>query len=152
MSRYRFPLQQVLELREASEKESARGLAEARRLKDDAERTRAELAGARDEERARLASAQGPVGHLQNLTYVLDRMDEKVQHADAVCDEADAEVARTMEAFREAVRKRSALGQLKERRMGEWRHAELDKERKTMDEIALTRHARSEGHDAPGGN
>ncbi|MEQ9400755.1 MAG: flagellar export protein FliJ [Longimicrobiales bacterium] len=155
MAAFRFGLQKVLELREESEKKSAVGLAQARKEAADAERARHDLEAVRDAGRARVAQARGaggPVGHLQNLLYVVDQMDGKIAAAETVCRAADEEVSRSMDSFREAVRQRSAIGQLKERRMGQWRTEEAQKEQKEMDEVALTRHARVDGTNVGSGD
>lgn len=156
MAAFRFGLQKVLELREESEKKSAVGLARARKDAADAERARHDLEAVRDAGRARVAAQArgvgGPVGHLQNLLYVVDQMDGKIAAAETACRAADEEVSRSMDSFREAVRQRSAIGQLKERRMGQWRTEEAQKEQKEMDEVALTRHARVDGTNAGSGD
>lgn len=154
MPRFRFGLEKVLELRERTEQESAAGLARARAEAHRAEAARDALETARSNGRARLAEAHGAggsVGHLQNLSYVLGQVDGKIAEADTACRAAEQEVTRSMASFREAVRQRSAIGQLRDRQEQRWRADESQKERKEMDEIATTRHGRgTEGSGAGG--
>lgn len=154
MARFRFGLQKVLELRERSEKESAAGLARARAAATRAEAARDALKTARSNGRARLAEAHGvggSVGHLQNLSYVLGQVDGKIAEAESACRAAEAEVTRSMASFREAVRRRSAIDQLRDRQEERWRADETQKERKAMDEIATTRHGRGTERSDAGG-
>lgn len=149
---FRFPLQKVLELREQQEKEKAVGLAEARRQAQAAQQARTDLEAVREAGRVGLARAHGKggaVGHLQNMSYVIEALDERVQAADDAFQEAREEVARSMATFHEAVKQRRTIDSLKERRLGEWRTDRARAETKTMDEIAMTRHERGDGRADP---
>jgi flagellar FliJ protein len=146
MTPFRFPLQKVLELREQQEKEKAVGLAQAQQQASVAKEARTDLEAVREAGRVGLARAHGQggaVGHLQNMSYVVESLDERIQEAESVCEEADDEVVRSMKTFHEAVKQRRTIDTLKERRLGEWRTDEARAETKTMDEIAVTRHGRN---------
>lgn len=143
MSRFRFPLQKVLEHRQASERESAEGLARARDEAEAAHQAKENLEAARDAGRARLAQAHGlggAVGHLQNMSYVLGQVDGQIEEADEACREADEQVVEQMKSFQHAVQQRRTIEGLREKKLDQWRSATERQEQKTMDEVALTRH------------
>jgi flagellar protein FliJ len=147
MASFRFRLQPVLELREQQERESAVGLARARSEAEIARQAKDDLEALRDAGRARLAQAHGsggPVGHLQNLAYVVDQVDGQIEHADAACRKADEQVVESMKAFHEAFQLRRSIDQLRTRRLEQWRWDQNRTEQKTMDEVALSRHGRGE--------
>lgn len=147
MAAFRFRLQKVLELREEGERESARGLVEAREGADQARQARDELAAAQDEGRSRLAEAHGAgstVGHLQNMAYVVDRVGDQIEDADEVCREADEQVVDSLRSYHDAFQKRRTMEGLRDRKLGQWRSDEARNERKTMDEAALSRHGRAD--------
>jgi len=144
---FRFRLQSLLELREQGERDSARGLAQARQGAESAQRAKNDLEVARDAGRTRLARAHGAggtVGHMQNLAYVVSRVDEQIQDADALCREAEEEVTAKLEGYHRALRDRKTIEGLRERKLGQWQTDEVRREQKDMDEVALARHGRSE--------
>ena len=154
MSAFRFPLQKVLEYREQAERERAKGLAAARAKSDEAQRARADLEALRDAGRSRLMRAHGSgrtVGHLQNMALVLDQVDEQIENAQAACQQADEQVVENLKSYHEAIQQRKTIDQLRERRLDQWKAEEQQRERKAMDEIAITRHARSDRTSAMGG-
>jgi flagellar protein FliJ len=147
MAAFRFRLQKVLEQREETERVSAKGLAVARAEADTADRAREDLEAAREAGRVRLARAHGSggaIGHLRNLAYVVDRVDDQIRAAAAVCEEANEHVVEKLKSYHRAFTERKTIDQLRERRLEQWREDEARSERKTMDEVALSRHARSD--------
>ena len=154
MAAFRFPLQKVLELKEQREKQSAADLARARKEADEARRARADLESLRDAGRARLVQAHGAggaVGHLQNLAYVVGQVDRQIRDAEEQCRKADEDLVEQVRAFHKAALERRTIGQLRERRLDQWRTHQARDERKTMDEVALSRHGRGDGTYASGG-
>ena len=154
MAAFRFPLDKVLEHRKESERKSAQGLARARGEADAARRAKADLEAVREAGRTRLAEAHGSggaVGHLQNLAYVLGQVEEQIEDADAVCQHADEQVVESIKSFQHAVQQRRTIEGLRERRLGEWRDAEVRDERKAMDDVALMRHGRPDPGSTGGG-
>ncbi len=148
MSAFRFSLEKVLELRKRTEEESARHLATARREADEARRARQALEEARNagfDKLTRAHGAGGAVGHLQNLMYVLAKVDEQIREADAACRRAEEAVAERMRCYHDALRHRKTLDQLREKHLEAWKSEEAREEQKTMDEIALARHGRTGG-------
>lgn len=147
MAAFRFKLQSVLDLRQQKERESAVDLAKARTEADDARRAKEDLEAIRDAGRARLAQAHGAggvVGHLQNLAYVVDQVDDQIERAADECRKADEHVAESLKEFHEAFKKRRSIDQLKTRLLDQWRWEENRTEQKSMDEVAATRHGRSD--------
>lgn len=146
MNAFRFKLDPVLALRERQEKDSAAGLARARRDQDAAQRARSDLEAAVEAGRSRLARAHGaggPAGHLQNLALVVGTVGDHLRAADQRCREAEERVVESMKDFHHAFRKRRTLERLRAKRIEEWRCEQDRGEQKTMDEVALTRHGRA---------
>lgn len=145
MSNFHFPLQKVLELRLEAEQRKARVVAEAQRDARAARQAVVDLEALRSAGRDRLTQAHGgghSVGQLQNLEWVLGRMDRQLAVAHEAVDQADAQVSRCMQEFKKAVQHRQTLDRLKERRREDWNAEERAREQKTMDELALARHVR----------
>jgi len=153
MTAFRFRLQKVLEHREETEREKARGLAEARAESDAALRARVDLESVREEGRSRLMTAHGTgraIGHLQNMAFVLEQVDEQILSAEAACQQADEHVVEHLKGYRQAIQDRKTIDHLRERRFHQWRADEAREEQKAMDEVALTRHNRSDGSPSVG--
>ena len=79
------------------------------------------------------------------MAFVLDQVDHQIESAESKCQEANEQVVERMKSYRQAIQRRKTLDQLRERRFDEWRAETERTERKVMDEVALTRHARAEG-------
>jgi flagellar FliJ protein len=150
---FRFRLQRVLELREEHEQAKARELGAAKDAADAARREQATLAAVRDSSQAELhaAHAETPrVGHLHQLGFVLQSLDQRLQSATEAVGAADVVVDAAQGALVEAARDRRVLDRLKERHAEAWRAEEAQKDRLQMDEIALGRFGRQ--HDSDGRN
>ena len=146
MSVFRFPLQHVLDLRVEEEERRARAMADARRDATAARQALEDLEAIRDAGREGLNAAHGggrPVGQLQNLEWVLERMESEILDARSRALEADAAARARLREFQVAVRDRQSLDQLRSRRRDAWTAEERKKEQKVMDELALTRHVRA---------
>lgn len=143
MSGFDFKLEKVLDLRKQEERVRAESLARARREADDARRAMRDLEELRKDGRTRLTQAHGgsrPIGQLQNLEWVLGRLENELEAAQQKVRAADEEmVARTTD-FQEAVRDRQALDRLREKQMEGWKAHQAREEQKAMDEVAITRH------------
>ena len=146
MAPFRFPLKRVLELRKEFERRSALGLAQARSGAEAAHRAKEGLEAAREAGRNRLAAAHGVggrVGHLQNLAVVVRHLEEQIREADVACREADQQVVESLRSFHVALRERRTIEELEAKKLDEWRAEEGRAEQKTLDESALSRHARA---------
>ncbi|HET7275495.1 MAG TPA: flagellar export protein FliJ [Longimicrobiaceae bacterium] len=142
---FKFPLQRVLELREKREQEVASVLQEARTSADQAHRECGELELVRDRGARSLSDARmtaATVGQLQNLSYVLQRLDQHLLDAQAAAERADEKVTLCLDDFTAAFRDRRVIDRLRERHLESWRETETQLDRKTMDALALTRHTK----------
>jgi flagellar FliJ protein len=146
VSRFRFRLQKVLELKEKSERSAASELARVQELADQARQSHAALAAMRHSGNEQMASAQGTlptVGQLQNMGFVLAQLDQHVDQAangaataQSVVDGARAELTAAHQA-------RRVLDRLRDRRRDEWQTAESQADLASMDSLALTRFTKS---------
>lgn len=153
MAPFRFKLQSVLDVRAEAEKAKAAGLATARSQAEAARLAREDLQALRDAGRERLAGAHGVggvVGHLQNLAYVVEQVDSKIEVADSEVERANEEVVDSMKAYQQAHLERRTLDQLRDRRLAKWRVEQTRMEQQTMDEVALTRFGRGDVASAGG--
>jgi flagellar export protein FliJ len=143
MNTFRFRLQKVLDLRKLAEQESAVRMAEARRAAEDAHRTVDALdraVHASFAERQRAGSGARPAGELQHLSFIVEQIGEHLAAADDVRRDADERVTELVGEFTDAVRQRRVLDQLRDRHRGAWQVAQIQADRKLMDELALSRH------------
>lgn len=155
---FRFPLEKVLELRMEEEQQQAKLMADARRDAKAAREAVRNLEALRKESRQRLAQAHSAgrsVGQLRNLEWILQRMDSELGEAEGRASDADREAGRRLKEFQEAVMKRQSLDKLRERKHAAWSEDERLRDRKAMDDAALTRYVRAgdrllaEGTEAP---
>lgn len=140
-----FKLQKVLDLRLWREQESAQRLGEAQRQMAEAAQAAEALREVRANglEQFRRAHANGgPVGQLQNLSYVLGRLDARIAEADARRLEAEQRVNATRSEYAAALRERRVLERLRDRHMEQARAEIAHAEGLAMDDLAVTRHAR----------
>jgi flagellar export protein FliJ len=150
---FRFRLQRVLDLRARTERDAATALVSAQETADAArdaqqrmEQARGALAAsmmtgmAVDASDGAAQSTPGAsVGALRNLSFLLDRLDERVASAAQQSNAAQHAVTVHEEALRAAYRDRRTLDRLRERHHDAWRAGEAAQDRAAMDEIALTR-------------
>jgi flagellar FliJ protein len=143
---FKFRLQRILELRAKREQEIATQLAQAQ---DDAAAARAShaaLEAVRSAEIDKLVAAHATertVGQLQNLSYVLERLDSAVAEASGKVSAADAAVQKVQDELTAAVQERRVLDRLRERQHEAWRAEEVQLDRRLMDSIALSQFHRS---------
>ena len=142
MSRFRFRLQRVLELRAEAERARSVALADAEGQANVARDTRDAIADARDAGHETLASASNAgttVGALQQMQFVLGALDERLEMADSSVVTADSLVKRAQDELRSAFQDRRTLSTLREKQEESHRTAALNADRALMDDIALTR-------------
>lgn len=145
MKKPTFRLQKVLELRRWREQESAQRLGEAQRRMTEATEAAEALRRIREagiEQLRRAHAVGGPVGELQNLSYVLGRLDARIAEADARCLEAEQRVNAMRSEYEKALRERRVLERLRDRHMEQARAVIAHAEGLVMDDVAVTRHAR----------
>ena len=144
MSLFKFPLQRLLDLRAKRQDEIARRLAQAKTTAEHTRVTRDELAAARSVGRAQMSEMQaaGPtVGEIASRSYALSQLDQRIAAAGDAVNAAEAQVDKVHVELTDAVQDKQVLDRLRERMLEAHRSAEVQKDRTTMDAIALQRFA-----------
>ena len=142
MTRFKFRLQRVLELREEAERARSVALADAEGEANAARDVRDAIADARDTGHQTLTNASNTgttVGALQQMQFVLGALDERLELADSSVVTADSLVKRAQDELRSAFQAKHAISTLREKQQEVHRAAALGTDRALMDEIALTR-------------
>jgi flagellar FliJ protein len=144
MSRFKFRLQRLLDLRQKKEQEAASAVAAARNAAEAATRREDELTERRDATRQELLPAAGQtvrVAELHEIAFLVRALDERVQDAQKASKAAERSVQEKLGELGEAMRDRRILDRLKDRRSEEWRAEDARQEREIMDAIARDRFA-----------
>ena len=136
---FRFRLQRVLELRAQKERDAATSLARANEAAEVARAERDALSTARDELATAGQNAAATVGELQNLSFLLARLDERVEEAGTAVDAAEQTVQQVQGELLTAHQERRAFDRLRDRHHEQWRTTTGQQDRQRMDEIALAR-------------
>jgi flagellar FliJ protein len=143
MTRFKFRLQRLLDLRRKKEQEAAGGLAQARSVAEAAERREQELAARRDATRQEMLPAEGQtvrVADLHEIAFLVRALDDRVSDAKEASVAAERSVQERVGELSEAMRDRRILDRLKDRRTEEWRAEDARQEREVMDAIARDRY------------
>lgn len=145
---FKFRLQRVLEMRQQTEQDAATALAEARSTEEAALLERLRLEAARDEgmeKAATSAAAQPKIGQLQNLRFLVERLNEEIEAAQQDVEAAAAQVQEKLEEYSTAFRDRHMIDKLREKAFETHRSEEVQADRKVMDSVALARFIRTRG-------
>ncbi len=141
---FRFRLQQVLDIREKQEQQLATQLVQALGYERDAQGTLDDLRAIRD------AGIDLPtpgmarsVGELFNNAFLLGALDGQIANASDAVDTAGHNVMEVKEALTGALQERRILDRLRDRHQESHRISEEQTDRRTMDDIALTRFTQS---------
>ncbi|MEO7085049.1 MAG: flagellar export protein FliJ [Gemmatimonadaceae bacterium] len=153
MSAFKFRLQNVLELREKQEIQTAAKLAEAESAADEARVARSalesiQLSGARALHEAH--AAEPTIGHLKTIGYVIDQLNHHIAGAQSRVDDAEQVVDKTRTDLTSALQARRVLSRLRERHLASWRIEDNAQDMRQMDELALSRFTRRDDDDATG--
>ena len=154
MSLFKFPLQRLLDLRAKRQDEIARQLAQARTAADNSRAARDELTAARTAGQAQLSEVQaaGPtVGEIASRTYALNQLDQRIAAASDALKAAETHVDQVHNELTGALQDKQVLDRLRERMLEAYRSTESNKDRTTMDAIALQRFAQSNGTSSTNG-
>ncbi len=146
MSRFKFRLQRLLDLRHKKEQEAASAVAAARSAAEAAVMREDDLSARRDATRQELLPAEGQtvrVSHLHEVAFLVRALDERVLDARKVTEAAERSVQEKLGELGDAMRDRRVLDRLKDRRSEEWRVEDARLEREVMDAIARDRFADS---------
>lgn len=145
---FRFRLQRVLELREKREQAQALRLAQAEESATAARNERDELQALHTASRAQITSAHindPTVGHLHHLGYVMNALDQRLGHASQSVTKAEGAVSEARSSLELAARDRRVLDRLKDKHTDAFRVEESQRDRVSMDEVALARFTRQQG-------
>jgi flagellar FliJ protein len=153
MSGFKFSLQQVLQIREQSEKTAAARLAEAEAAADEARVAQRALEtiqerGSRELHKAH--SSEPTIGQLKTLGYVIDQLNFHIADAQTRVDSAEQTVTAKRTDLTSALQARRVLTRLRERHFTTWRTADNAEQMKEMDELALSRFVRRDDNDTSG--
>jgi len=155
MSVFRFRLQQVLELREQTEKQAAAKLAEAETAADAARVAKKALETIQQSGSQALRSAHanggGPtIGQLKTIGYVIEQLNHHIVDAQTRVESAEQTVSQTRTDLNSALQARRVLSRLRDRHLATWRVEDNAQQLRQMDELALSRFIRREANDDPG--
>ncbi len=142
MSRFKFRLQRLLDLRQKKESEAASAVAAARNAAKAATRREEDLVERRDATRQELLPAAGQtvrVAKLHEIVFLVRALDDRVLDAHTATTAAERSVQEKLGELGDAMRDRRILDRLKDRRSVEWRAEDARQEREVMDAIARTR-------------
>lgn len=142
MTRFRFRLQKVLELREQAERARAVAVVEAQDRATTLRDARDSIADARNagqETMTRSSMSGTTAGALQQMQFLLSAMDTQLQVADSNIVTAESLVRHAQDELRAAFQARHALDTLKDKQADGHRAAATHADRVLMDELALTR-------------
>jgi flagellar FliJ protein len=155
MSVFRFRLQQVLELREQTEKQAAAKLAEAETAADEARVAKKVLEDIQHSGSLALRTAHvnagGPtIGQLKTIGYVIEQLNHHIVDAQTRVESAEQTVSDTRTDLNSALQARRVLSRLRDRHFATWRVEDNAQQLRQMDELALSRFIRRETNDDPG--
>ena len=145
MSRFNFRLQKVLDLKERSAQRAAAQLISAKDRAEEARDALDTLSAIRLAGGAQLAAAHGgssTVGQIQNISYLLEQLDQRLDSAAHLSESAQTGVATAQQELTLAHQAKRALDRLRERQLGDWQHALSHSDRQHMDALALALFAR----------
>jgi len=153
MSGFKFRLQQVLDIREQSEKQAAAKLAEAEATADEARIAQRALEtiqehGSRELHRAH--ASEPTIGQLKTLGYVIEQLNYHIADAQTRVDSAENAVSEKRTDLTAALQARRVLSRLRERHFTTWRTADNAEQMRQMDELALSRFVRRDDNDTSG--
>lgn len=142
---FRFRLQQVLDLREKQERTLASQLATAMNAERAAKETLNGLCAERQAGAEGVVSGQSrSVGELANAAFIMQQLDGQIANANDMVTAANDSVSQVKEAFTVAFKDRRVLDRLRERHEETYRVTEEQTDRRTMDDIALSRFVHNE--------
>jgi flagellar export protein FliJ len=148
MTRFNFRLQKVLDLKERHAQAAATQLSAAQLRADEARDARDALAAIRQAGGSQLAAAhrETTAGQLQNISFLLEKLDQHVDQAAEVANVAQSGVTEAQVEFTLAHQAKRALDRLRERQLGDWQHTLMHDDRQQMDAFALSQFTRQNPH------
>lgn len=141
---FRFRLQQVLDLREKHERQLATQLVQAIGHERYAQTTLDDLRAIREAGIDLPApGAARSIGELSNMVFLQGALDGQIATASDAVDVAGNAVLEVKEALTGALQDRRILDKLRDRHETTHRMSEEQLDRRTMDDIALSRHTQN---------
>lgn len=141
---FRFRLQQVLDLREKHERQLSTQLVQAIGHERYAQTTLDDLRAIREAGIDLPApGAARSIGELSNMVFLQGALDGQIATASDAVDVAGNAVLEVKEALTGALQDRRILDKLRDRHETTHRMSEEQLDRRTMDDIALSRHAQN---------
>ncbi len=139
---FRFRLQQVLDLREKNERAIASQLVQALNAEQAAKDELRDLQLARfsNAEQASESGNVRSVGELANLAFVIQTLDNHIVEAGDLVHMSSAAVSQVQQDLTTAHQGRRVLDRLKERQGDFHKTTAEQRDRQTMDELAISRH------------
>ena len=153
MSPFKFRLQQVLDIREQTEKQAAAKLAEAEMAADEARVAQKALEAIQQQGSQALHSAHASeptIGQLKTIGYVIEQLNHHIVDAQTRVDSAEQKVSDKRTDLTAALQARRVLSRLRDRHFTTWRTADNAEEMRQMDELALSRFVRRDDNDNSG--
>jgi flagellar protein FliJ len=147
MSAFKFRLQQVLDLREQHEKQTAAKLAEAETAADEARVAQKALETIRQSGSAALRTAHASeptIGQLKTIGYVIEQLNHHIVDAQSRVEMAEQLVTQARTDLTSALQARRVLSRLRDRHFTAWRSEDNAQDMRAMDELALSRFTRRE--------
>lgn len=140
---FKFSLQRVLELKARREQTAAIELARTRIAADEARQECTVLETARAEGVRQMNSGRPTVGDMLNGGFLMQRLDDQIQHAHDAAVQAEVTAESSVGEFTLASQERRVLDRLRERHLTTWQTEQVQIDRKLMDDIALSRFTQS---------
>lgn len=141
---FRFRLQQVLDLREKHERQLATQLVQALGNERYAQTTLDDLRAIREAGiDLPVPGAARSIGELSNMVFLQGALDGQIATASDAVDVAGNAVLEVKEALTGALQDRRVLDKLRDRHETTHRVSEEQLDRRTMDDIALSRHTQN---------
>ena len=169
MGVFKFRLQQVLDIRQQTERQAAARLADAEAIADEARLAQQALEAVQERGSQALHQAhanEATVGQLKTIGYVIEQLNHQIIDAQTVVDAVDAslrltdppglldehpaaaqKVSESKTDLTAALQARRVLSRLRDRHFTTWRTADNAQQLKQMDELALSRFVRREDTD-----
>jgi flagellar FliJ protein len=150
MGAFKFRLQQVLDIRQQTERQAAARLADAEAVADEARLAQHALEAVQERGSQALHQAhanEATVGQLKTIGYVIEQLSHQIIDAQTRVDSAEEKVSESRTGLTAALQARRVLSRLRDRHFATWRTADNAQQMKQMDELALSRFVRREDND-----
>lgn len=142
MSKFKFRLQDLLQIRTREEQERALRVMQARAEAEQARGRLDSLDAVRRAAHLHIATegaAGTAAGQAQQMALIMEQLDAHIEDADSASRDAEDAIRERLSELTAAARDRLVLDKLRERRRSLWNTEQASADQKLMDEIAVTR-------------